>query len=54
VVPQHHFISRPSPGGPGATPEAFEAEVTKLGLPVTVLKSKVGQAYKISSTGEVK
>jgi L-ascorbate metabolism protein UlaG (beta-lactamase superfamily) len=54
VVPQHHRIKGPSPGGPGATPEAFDAEVKKLGLPVTVLNPKVGQAYKISSNGEIK
>lgn len=54
LVPQHHRINAPSPGGPGATPEAFDAEVKKLGLPLKVLNPKIGQAYKISSTGEVK
>jgi L-ascorbate metabolism protein UlaG (beta-lactamase superfamily) len=54
VVPQHHRINQPSPGGPGATPEAFDAEVKKLGLPVTVLNPKIGQTYKISSNGEIK
>lgn len=54
VVPQHHRINAPSPGGPGATPEAFEAEVKKLGLPLAVLNPKIGQAYRISATGEVK
>lgn len=54
LVPQHHWISRPSPGGPGATPEAFEAEVKKLGLPLKVLNPKIGETYKLSATGEVK
>ena len=54
VVPQHHRIKQPSPGGPGATPEAFEVEVKKLGLPVTVLNPKIGQTYRISSNGEIK
>jgi L-ascorbate metabolism protein UlaG (beta-lactamase superfamily) len=54
VVPQHHRVKASSPGGPGATPEAFDAEVKKLGLPVTVLNPKIGQPYKVSSTGEVK
>jgi len=54
LVPQHHWINRPSPGGPGANPAAFEAEVKKLGLPLKVLNPKIGQAYTISSTGEVK
>ncbi len=44
----------PSPGGPGASPEAFEAEVKKLGLPLKVLNPKIGQTYTISSTGEIK
>ena len=54
LVPQHHRINAPSPGGPGANPEAFEAEVKKLGLPMKVLNQKIGQAYTISSTGEIK
>ncbi len=54
LVPQHHRINEPSPGGPGANPEAFEAEVKKLGLPLKVLNPKIGQAYTISTTGEVK
>jgi len=54
LVPQHHRINAPSPGGPGANPEAFDAEVKKLGLPLRVLNSKIGQAYTISATGEVK
>ena len=54
LVPQHHWLSTPSPGGPGANPEAFDAEVKKLGLPLKVLNPKIGQAYTISSTGEVK
>lgn len=54
LVPQHHRIHAPSPGGPGANPEAFEAEVKKLGLPLKVLNPRIGQAYKISSAGEVK
>lgn len=53
VVPQHHRINAPSPGGPGANPEAFEAEVKKLGLPLAVLNPKIGQAYRLSATGEV-
>ena len=54
LVPQHHRINVPSPGGPGANPEAFVAEVKKLGFPLRVLSPKIGQAYTISSTGEVK
>ncbi len=54
VVPQHHWISQPSPGGPGANPEAFEAEVKKLGLSLRVLNPKIGQVYTISPTGEIK
>lgn len=54
LVPQHHRINAPSPGGPGANPEAFEAEVKKLGLPLQVLNPKIGQTFTISSTGEVK
>ena len=54
LVPQHHLISRPSVGGPGATPEAFDAEVKKLGLPLKVLNPRIGQTYKISGTGEMK
>jgi L-ascorbate metabolism protein UlaG (beta-lactamase superfamily) len=54
LVPQHHRVKTPSPGGPGATPEVFDGEVKKLGLPLTVLNPKIGQAYKISSTGEIK
>jgi len=54
LVPQHHRVNVPSPGGPGANPEAFEAEVKKLGLPLRVLNQKIGQTYTISSTGEVK
>ncbi len=54
LVPQHHWINRPSPGGPGATPEAFDAEGKKLGLPLKVLNPKIGQTYKISGTGEMK
>lgn len=54
LIPQHHRINAPSPGGPGANPEAFDAEVKKLGLPLRVLNPKIGQAYKISSTGEVR
>jgi len=54
LVPQHHRINTPSPGGPGANPEAFEAEVKKLGLPLKVLNPKIGQAYTISTAGEVK
>lgn len=54
LVPQHHRINAPSPGGPGATPEAFEAEVKKLGLPLAVLNPRIGQAYRILASGEVK
>jgi L-ascorbate metabolism protein UlaG (beta-lactamase superfamily) len=54
LVPQHHRINVPSPGGPGANPEAFEAEVKKLGLPLKVLNPKIGQSYKISPSGEIK
>ena len=54
VVPQHHWLNIPSPGGPGANPEAFDGEVKKLGLPLRVLNPKIGQVYAISSTGEVK
>jgi L-ascorbate metabolism protein UlaG (beta-lactamase superfamily) len=54
LVPQHHWINAPSPGGPGATPEAFDAEVKRLGLPLKVLNPKIGQPYKISAAGEVK
>ncbi|MBI2469042.1 MAG: MBL fold metallo-hydrolase [Candidatus Rokubacteria bacterium] len=54
LVPQHHRLNTPSPGGPGANPEAFEAEVKKLGLPLRVLNPRIGQTYRISETGEVK
>jgi L-ascorbate metabolism protein UlaG (beta-lactamase superfamily) len=54
LVPQHHRLNAPSPGGPGATPAAFEAEVQKLGLPLKVLNPKIGQTYTLSTTGEVK
>ena len=54
LVPQHHRLNAPSPGGPGATPEAFEAEVKKLGMPLRVLNPKIGQTYRISGTGEVR
>lgn len=54
VVPQHHRLNAPSPGGPGVTPEAFDAEVKKLGLPLAVLNPKIGQTYTITATGEVK
>ncbi len=54
LVPQHHRVNVPSPGGPGANPEAFEAEVKKLGLPLRVLNPRIGQTYRISETGEVK
>jgi L-ascorbate metabolism protein UlaG (beta-lactamase superfamily) len=54
LVPQHHRVAAPSPGGPGATPEAFEAEVKKLGLSLSVLKPRVGQSYQLSPTGEIK
>jgi len=54
VVPQHHRLNAPSPGGPGATPEAFDAEVKKLGLSLAVLNPKIGQTYTITATGEIK
>jgi L-ascorbate metabolism protein UlaG (beta-lactamase superfamily) len=54
LVPQHHRIASPSPGGPGATPEAFDAEVKKLGLSPKVLNPKIGQTCKLSPTGEIK
>ncbi|MFQ5521368.1 MAG: MBL fold metallo-hydrolase, partial [Candidatus Methylomirabilia bacterium] len=46
LVPQHHRINASSPGGPGANPEAFEAAVKKLGLPLRVQNPQIGQAYK--------
>ncbi len=54
LVPQHHRINAPSPGGSGANPEAFTAEVKKLELPLRVLSPVIGQAYKLSRTGEAK
>jgi len=54
VLPQHHRLNARSPGGPGATPEAFEAEVQKLGLALKVLNPKIGQTYTIASTGEIR
>jgi len=46
VVPAHHRLATPSPGG--GTPEAFAAEVRNLGLPLVVLDPKPGQVYTLS------
>jgi L-ascorbate metabolism protein UlaG (beta-lactamase superfamily) len=43
VIPQHHRIKEQRLGA--GTPEEFEAEVKKLGLPLKVLNPKIGQVY---------
>ena len=46
VVPQHHrYKRRPSWMG---TPDQFEAEVKKLGLPLKVIKVAPGKVYTLT------
>lgn len=42
VLPHHHRV-KPAKGA--ATPEAMEAEIKKLGLPVTFLNPELGKVY---------
>ena len=44
VIPAHHRIKQPVSGATG-NPEKVEAEIKKLGLPVTVLSAVPGQTY---------
>jgi L-ascorbate metabolism protein UlaG (beta-lactamase superfamily) len=45
VVPQHTRIKGAAPWM--GTPDQFEAEVKKLGLPLTVLKPEIGKTYTL-------
>ncbi|MBI2985822.1 MAG: MBL fold metallo-hydrolase [Deltaproteobacteria bacterium] len=45
VLPHHHRV-KPAKGA--ASPEAMEAEIKKLGLPVTFLNPELGEAYSFT------
>ncbi len=45
VLPHHHRV-KPREGA--ATPQAMEAEIKKLGLPVTFLNPELGEVYSFT------
>ena len=46
VLPHHHRV-KTRPGA--ASPEAMEAEIKKLGLPVTFLNAELGKVYSLTN-----